>query len=186
MHLFYFIRDEKRENHKKYSSRELLYKAIDKYCKGTCEDISDKRKRDIKLNKNGKPYIDDFANFSISHTENIWVVIFSKKICGLDIQVPRNGKLKKMGEKIFSEQDNLIIKKKGEPAFFKLWTRKEAYVKALGETIFTEVPSLWTEDNKVYLDGYTIFDINFIEGIYSAISIEGILEEIKDINITRI
>ncbi len=186
MQLFYFIRDEKRENHKKYSSRKLLYKAIDKYCKVICEDISDKRKRDIKLNKNGKPYIDDFANFSISHTENIWAVIFSKKICGLDIQVPRNGKLKKMGEKIFSEQDNLIIKKKGESAFFKLWTRKEAYVKALGETIFTEVPSLWTEDNKVYLDGYTIFDINFIEGIYSAISIEGILEEIKDINITRI
>ena len=39
-------------------------------------------------------------------------------------------------------------------------------------------------DDKVYLDGYTIFDINFIEGIYSAISIEGILEEIKDIKIT--
>lgn len=186
MHLFYFIKDEKREIQKKYSSRELLYKAIDEYCSITGEEISDKRKRDIKLNKNGKPYIDDFANFSISHTENIWAVIFSKKNCGLDIQVPKNGKLEKMGEKVFNKKDNLIIKKAREKAFFKLWTRKEAYVKALGETIFTEVPSLWTEDNKVYLDGYTIFDINFIEGIYSAISIEGILEEIKDINITRI
>lgn len=177
MHLFFTEEDRKID---KKLSRHLLKKAIVRYSKISGREISSEGTlNNLKLTDKGKPYIEGFSHFSISHTENIWAVIFSEKKCGLDIQVRKNGDFIKVGEKVFSENDVEKIREFGEKAFFKLWTRKEAYVKALGESIFEEVPELFTGDNKIHLNGYTVFDIELGSDIFSSVCIEGVMDEIN-------
>lgn len=134
--------------------------------------------KDIKRTDKGKPYIDGFSNFSISHTDNIWAVIFSDKRCGLDIQNARNGNLIKIAGRVFCDSDVRKVNEYGEQVFFKLWTRKEAYVKAIGGSIFDELPALYSDDSKIHFGGYTIFDFYLKKGIYMAVCIEGIIEKL--------
>lgn len=177
MYLFY---SEENRIINKEISRNLLYASIKRYFDMLGGEIPSKRiLNNLKYTDKGKPYIDDFINFSISHTENIWAIIFYEKNCGLDIQVSRTGDFVKIGERVFSKSDVLKIKECGDKVFFKLWTRKEAYIKALGGTIFEEVPELFNLDNKIYLNGYTIFDFDLINDLYSSVCIEGIQENLN-------
>lgn len=177
MHLFF---TEENKIIDKGMSRDLLYKAIVRYSEISGREIPTEEIIDnLKSTENGKPYIEKFPSFSISHTENIWGVIFSEKNCGLDIQVVKNGDFIKIGEKVFSKNDVEKIKKLGEKAFFRLWARKEAYIKAFGGTIFEGVPDLFSPEDRLHVNGYTVFDIELIGETYSAICVEGIVESLK-------
>lgn len=87
------------------------------------EDMSDK----ISSNENGKPYIigrpDIFI--SLSHSDGTVAAVVSDKPVGIDIERirPVTDKLK-----------NRVCKEKTETdeEFFKVWTVKEAYLKASG------------------------------------------------------
>lgn len=177
MYLFY---SEENRIINKEISRNLLYASIKKYFDISGGEIPSKRiLNNLNYTDKGKPYIDDFINFSISHTKNIWAIVFYEKNCGLDIQASQKGDLIKIGERVFSKSDLLKIKEHGDKAFFKLWTRKEAYIKALGGTIFEEAPELFNLDNKIYVNGYTIFDFDLISDVYSSVCIEGIQEKLN-------
>lgn len=89
----------------------------------------------IKTDENGKPYAKnaDFY-FNVTHTGNIVLCAVSDAPVGIDAEFLRSVDLK-IADKYFSnyERDYVFKHKFGQKVrFFKIWTKKEAYVKMLG------------------------------------------------------
>lgn len=169
----------------KYASRELLSKAIECYCNimGILLPPKVNGNFEVKTSSKGKPYIEDFSEFSISHTENLWCVIFANHKCGFDVERAKKGNLEKMAARSFDKYDALKVSELGEKAFFKLWCRKEAYIKAIDESIFTDVKGLWSEDDSVSIDGFYIRDLKIFDGYFSAICVT---DSEQDLDIVKV
>lgn len=112
--------------------KDLLFKkSWDDYSQG-------KNLPSIIRDRNGKPFFKD-ANyyFSISHSQEYWVCVFSKQNLGIDIQYRKfSGKELSIAKRFFSEEEALTVKNEGETYFYKLWVRREALGKYLGSGFF--------------------------------------------------
>ncbi len=90
----------------------------------------------------GKPIFTDIPlHFSISHSGRFSSVAFSLDYqLGLDIEMVRSVQdAKQLSKRFFSIEENLFLEKTGQSAlldnFFRVWSAKEAYIKALGRGI---------------------------------------------------
>ena len=91
-------------------------------------------------NKYGKPFISSSHNlefyFNLSHTKSDAYIIFSKEYeCGIDIEESNNLEISEgMAKLVFTdnELEEFLKAKNKEVFFYKHWTLKEAYLKALG------------------------------------------------------
>ena len=117
----------KNEDDRKLSilSSLLLDKALKKH------DLSE---RDMKytFNAYGKPY---FANaedlhFSISHSGEYAMVVLSDKEIGCDIQQIKNINLS-IADRFFTAEERKYVK--CTENFFRIWTLKESFIKAIGK-----------------------------------------------------
>jgi 4'-phosphopantetheinyl transferase len=90
----------------------------------------------------GKPFMrseEEEIHFNISHSEGLSILGFSKEApLGVDIEIIREiPERDEIAEKYFSKKENNIYKTIPEEyrtkAFFNCWTRKEAFIKAIGE-----------------------------------------------------
>jgi 4'-phosphopantetheinyl transferase len=97
----------------------------------------------IRKTEHGKPYLVDYPElaFNLSHTGNQMVVAIAKNCeLGVDIEhcKPRTN-LATLVDKCFAEQEKnywLKLPQAQQPqAFYRLWVRKEAFVKATGRGI---------------------------------------------------
>lgn len=121
-------------------SRRLLEKAFAKQL-GDPALAGDLIKR-IKTGKEGKPYIDGFSFFSVSHTGSIWAVLIDERECGLDIQLERDCNMQAIADRVYAAEDREVLRQAmSEPQsgravdiFFQIWTRREALAKALGDS----------------------------------------------------
>ena len=119
-------------------SRRLLEKAFARQL-GDPALAGDLIKR-IKTGKEGKPYIDGFSFFSVSHTGSIWAVLIDERECGLDIQLGRDCNMQAIADRVYAAEDREILGQaiqqdgQAEDVFFRIWTRREALAKALGES----------------------------------------------------
>jgi 4'-phosphopantetheinyl transferase len=92
----------------------------------------------------GKPYLQNNPEIklSISHTDHLTAVVFSKDNCGVDIELIDNvlpGVAKKIMtnneyEQFISIQEPLLQKM----YFYQIWTLKESYLKAIGQGFYLE------------------------------------------------
>lgn len=94
--------------------------------------------------ENGKPHVADAeVEFNVSHSGEWVVLAFGRdRSIGVDIeQIKRAMDVNAIAARYFSPQEMEWVEKSGDPhtAFFQLWARKEAYVKACGSTLFTEL-----------------------------------------------
>lgn len=83
---------------------------------------------------NGKPYLKNSSiNFNISHCNNIVVVIISNKNVGIDIEDIKEFK-KSIIRKVLTNNEliDLLSANNKKEYFFKLWTLKESFLKAIG------------------------------------------------------
>ena len=91
----------------------------------------------------GKPYLADSdhispVEFNLSHSEGIVVLAFTRgRKVGVDIEyVGRNFDFEEIAERFFSRAEQQMLQntpaEERGTAFFRCWTRKEAYIKALG------------------------------------------------------
>lgn len=88
----------------------------------------------ILRQKNGKPYLkNNEVFFCISHTDDTVAVAFSEYPVGIDIEYTREYN-DKVSRKMFSENEQAYVNG-DDVKFTKLWTLKEAAVKATGEGI---------------------------------------------------
>jgi len=90
----------------------------------------------IEYGYNGKPYILNWQSFSISHAKNYVVLAFgTNQEIGIDIEFHKERlPTKNMLSFLLPTEQNFIEKSSNpKAAFFTIWTRKEAILKATGE-----------------------------------------------------
>jgi len=97
--------------------------------------------------KYGKPRLSDvFGNetvyFNMSYSEGLALYGFSRDCeIGVDIEFVRDfPEMDKIAERFFSRKENEVFlslpESKKKEAFFNCWTRKEAFVKAIGDGLY--------------------------------------------------
>lgn len=127
-------------------SHRLLEKAVAAYVQDA-EKAADLMKS-MKKGRNGKPYIEDFSCFSISHTGRIWAVLICERECGLDIQLEKKCDISAISRRLFAPEDADMVCGTGSlpddtGRFFSIWVRREALTKALGGSVYdTTLPQV--------------------------------------------
>ncbi len=97
-------------------------------------------KTPVTFNEYNKPSLTDFPEikYNISHSNGIAVCLVSPKECGVDCEKIRPYSLNVV-KRSFSENEKNLIQNTPENErdllFFRLWTLKESYVKAIGTGI---------------------------------------------------
>lgn len=186
MYLFYTNEYKRDSAH----SRELLARSIRKLIESdssidiapelatlTGEELRRYIADNIEFNKNGKPHIAGISDYSISHSENTWAIIFSDAPCGLDIQYNKKAKLEKIAVKLYQEDEQESVNKLGIDEFFRIWSRREALIKAAGSSVFYDAPSTMWESASY--EGYLwrIYDVSLGAEICSADNAETICSD---------
>lgn len=120
------------------SARGALRILLSGYTGAAASDI------DFHYSENGKPYIADLeVAFNVTHSGEWVVLAFGRnRSIGVDIeQIRREVEIGAIASRYFTaEEVDLIERAEDEHAlFFQLWARKEAYVKAAGSTLFSEL-----------------------------------------------
>lgn len=93
----------------------------------------------IVIDKYGKPYLEsNTLSFNISHTRKSFAIVIARKLSvGIDIEeIKENIDFRTVMESYYHENEinaikNAIPEEKIE-LFYKFWTRKEAFLKAIG------------------------------------------------------
>lgn len=142
----------------------------------------------IKKAEHGKPYLADYPElaFNLSHSDDrLMIAVGWNCQLGVDIEVCKQRiNLSGLVGKCFAEEEaaywNKLPEIQKNEAFYRFWTRKEAFVKATGHGIalglnqcainpenpaeFLRVPDLCGQASEWY-----VLDIDLEEGIYSAL-----------------
>lgn len=135
-------------------------------------------KIDIKEGQNLKPelrYPDYPINFNVSHAGSKVILAFDKTPIGIDIENSENAlKTPLFGHKVLSvaEQKNLITAGNYRENFCLYWTRKEAFLKAIGKAIDDDVVNIPALDGRYKVWGldsegqqaWTVMSFNAGEG----------------------
>ena len=86
--------------------------------------------------QNGKPFFKSIPlEFSISHSENIWVCAMGSCRVGIDIQIEKSAKTLEIAKRFFNKEESDFVTEYGSKAFFQIWSMKEAFVKFIGKGI---------------------------------------------------
>lgn len=156
---------------------------------------------EFKYNEFGKPFIENSdIEFNISHSGDIIIFAFTlnNKI-GVDIEFMKDKvKFKEIIHRFFSENEIkeflTVEEEKQKEAFFNGWSRKEAYIKAVGKGLGIPLNSFDVSldpDQEVKIkaiDGninhsWYLYDLKIDKEYKSAFAIDS---EVKTINISRI
>lgn len=102
------------------------------------DDVEMSRYQDLewKYNEHGKPYLEGGPYFSISHCKAGIAVAIDDAPIGIDIETIRHAN-EDLIERTMNEKERLGIRELGMREFTRLWTQKEAIVKAEGTGIYS-------------------------------------------------
>jgi 4'-phosphopantetheinyl transferase len=127
-------------------TRGLLRKVLASFLKIQPQQI------EITYAPNGRPYLSDYPNikFNVSHTRDALAIAISiKNAIGVDIEtLNRDFNFKKLKNFLYSESES----HRGEQSFLKVWTIKEAIMKAKGIGLskpLSEIELSISEDGKI-------------------------------------
>lgn len=94
----------------------------------------------IYRNSHGKPEISDCSlSFNLSHSgENLALVLCNQEFCGVDIQlVESSNRFENAFKSVLCDRELSHLEAAGsDEDFFRLWSLKEAYIKAIGGSIW--------------------------------------------------
>ena len=101
----------------------------------------------ILTDSNDKPFlVHKEIFFNLSHTRNMAAIAISRKSeIGIDIELIRENKhITNIAKRYYSESEKKLIEHSGQQLheFFLIWTRKEAFLKALGLGIRTRLNTI--------------------------------------------
>lgn len=97
--------------------------------------LADAGKPGLKIlrTEKGKPYVKEPDVFlSVSHSENLFICLIGDRPLGIDLQHGRKMDFEKVADRYFTDEEAAWVKHCGNSAFFRLWTRKEAFSKYTG------------------------------------------------------
>lgn len=111
----------------------------------------------------GKPYIANAnitpIHFNLSHSGD-WILIgFSNQTIGVDIEfINPDFPFEEVLNNYFSSKEiDFVNRNGGRDAFYKLWTRKEAYLKAAGKGISDDLIKVPCLDGIYEQQGYEVY-----------------------------
>ena len=140
-HSFHFNKDRKLY----LLAHSMLKYVLSKHINKPIENIVFKR------NRYGKPSLRNHSNikFNLSHSNKAVALVVSHNLeqeLGIDIECQdRGGELLNLASHFFSKHEAALLlnktKEKQVEKFFKLWTLKEAYIKAIGEGLSIDLDS---------------------------------------------
>ncbi len=95
----------------------------------------------FRYGKNGKPAIEGNASlcFNVSHSRGLAILAFvQERNIGVDVEnLSRDTDVRALAERFFSDSERQALRHLSgdelQAAFFRCWTRKEAYIKATGD-----------------------------------------------------
>jgi 4'-phosphopantetheinyl transferase len=130
-------------------NRFIIYRSILKLVLAAYTKL-DVKNINLDYHFNKKPYLAShpWLHFNISHSEEYAIIAISRKKIGIDVEyIPEEFNLNDLLPEIFGENEILMIQNAANKkhAFYTSWTRKEAFVKALGKGIdedFKYIPCL--------------------------------------------
>ena len=126
--------------------------------------------REIKFNEYGKPYIENGPFFNLSHSGDYVILAISDKAeVGCDIEELRDCDYERMGRAVCTESELAELKSADNKRdiFFEFWTKKEAFIKCIGEGFHFPPKSLDLSGVKqyvVYNDKVFFFKEYMLEG----------------------
>lgn len=107
---------------------------------------------EIERSLHGKPYLKNKPNlhFNLSHTTDMLAIVIAKDPVGIDVEniASRNlsvEKISRIADRFFTPREQAyIFKTSGDEIyrFYEIWTKKEAYVKYLGERLIRKVKKI--------------------------------------------
>lgn len=128
----------------------------------------DKKNIVFSVTNLGKPFCKSHPEiyFSLSHSEDFLALVISDREVGIDIEKIREAKANLI-RRVCSENEIKKIYSSENPdmAFTEIWTKKEAYLKALGTGIDRELSSIDTTSED--LSFTTEITENFIVSVFS-------------------
>ena len=145
----------------------------------------------MSVTKYGKPYFDGVAfDFSVSHSYEYVAVAFSNNSIGCDIEKERKIN-PKIAERFFTTKEYKHIKdiensEERKSTFFKIWTLKESYIKAVGKGLAQPLNSFEVEVEKLKGGEITIGEYNLHQYNLAGYKIAVCAKEPIDIKITHL
>lgn len=110
----------------------------------------------LGIDANGKPTVDGIC-FNLAHSGNYVICAVSKSSVGCDIEQIQDAP-KRVAERSFSVEENAHLEQFSGAAynreFFRIWTKKESYLKMTGTGLRVPLDTLEVED--CYLKEYEI------------------------------
>jgi 4'-phosphopantetheinyl transferase len=175
-------------------ARGILRSLIGKYLEINPAEIS------FQYSEFGKPGIADnnTLQFNISHSQNMALFAFTTKFnVGVDVEfVNPDIEVKDIAAKFFSTNEimNLLALPEKQQAlgFFNCWTRKEAFIKAVGEGLSFPLDKfevslepnkpaklLATDWQPDAVSKWSIYSMSPGENFVGSLAIEGLVEKVK-------
>jgi 4'-phosphopantetheinyl transferase len=113
---------------------------------------------------NKKPYLAShpWVCFNVSHSEDFAVIAISRNKIGIDIEyISEEFNFTNLISDVFNDNEVLAIQNAADKkqSFYTSWTRKEAFVKALGKGIDDDFKNIPCLDGQHYIDS-TLLKIN--------------------------
>ena len=100
----------------------------------------------LRFNRNaqGKPFLESGGlEFNVSHSrDRLLIAVTSGRAVGVDIEFRREGlNMPSIAKRWFAPEEREFFRNADDPAdaFFEIWAKKEAYVKALGAGIYKDL-----------------------------------------------
>jgi phosphopantetheine--protein transferase-like protein len=133
---------------------------------------------EISYNSFGKPYVSGYFPeifFNLSHSSGLSVLAFDPgNEIGVDVErIEDDFEYDPIVQQFFTKEEGRYIqqvKAESRNRFYELWTRKEAFLKAVGtgitENLQTEVLKENIQDNTISEQGYIRKDFVFIQRMY--------------------
>lgn len=103
---------------------------------------------EFSYGQNGKPYLKNYQNihFNISHCKYGVVCVISDKVVGIDIEAIDDFDIELAKHICNVEEMNVILNSSNqEIEFYKLWTKKESFLKLNGDGISSDLKSVLEE-----------------------------------------
>jgi phosphopantetheine--protein transferase-like protein len=102
----------------------------------------------IKTTKNGKPYLDNGVNFSVTHSNPIYMIAVSEHEVGIDMEIIGENN-EKLAKRFMSDKEYQTYKELNDtnkPYYlYQLWTAKEALIKMIGGSVTMDMKLIDTD-----------------------------------------
>jgi len=115
--------------------------------------------QNLKYTEYGRPYLEDYVDFNISHTTNfVACAISTEDRIGIDAEEIRPILIEDFKNEFSNEEWELILNSENKYySFYFYWTAKEAVIKADGRGLNIPLQKLTMKNNRIKLGGIVWF-----------------------------